>query len=60
MYVDRPIITLFEAYTLEALELHGGVKGGWLAARRICRCHPWGGHGYDPVPGSVDPGDSDS
>lgn len=48
------------AYALEALELHGGIKGGWLAARRICRCHPWGGHGYDPVPGSVDPGDSDS
>ncbi|MCX8508397.1 MAG: membrane protein insertion efficiency factor YidD [Rhodobacteraceae bacterium] len=38
------------AYALEALARHGGVKGGWLAARRICRCHPWGGSGHDPVP----------
>lgn len=38
------------AYALEALRLHGGVKGGWLAARRIGRCHPWGAAGYDPVP----------
>lgn len=37
-------------YALEALERHGGLKGGWLAAHRICRCHPWGGSGYDPVP----------
>jgi uncharacterized protein len=40
------------AYALEALELHGGLKGSMLAARRIGRCHPFGGHGYDPVPGS--------
>lgn len=39
-------------YALEALERHGAVKGGWLAARRIGRCHPWGGSGYDPVPGA--------
>ena len=38
------------AYALEALEKHGALKGGWLAAKRIGRCHPWGGHGYDPVP----------
>jgi len=38
------------AYALEALERHGAVKGGWLALRRIGRCHPWGGSGYDPVP----------
>ena len=37
-------------YAVEALETHGAVKGSWLAARRLCRCHPWGGHGYDPVP----------
>ena len=38
------------AYALEALELHGAGRGSWLAVRRICRCHPWGGHGWDPVP----------
>jgi len=38
------------AYALEALERHGAVKGGWLALRRIGRCHPWGGSGHDPVP----------
>jgi hypothetical protein len=38
-------------YALEALARHGAAQGGWLAARRICRCHPWGGFGYDPVPG---------
>ena len=38
------------AYALEALEKHGGIKGGWLAACRIGRCHPWGGHGIDNVP----------
>ena len=37
-------------YARDALRKHGTVKGSWLAARRIVRCHPWGGHGYDPVP----------
>ncbi len=37
-------------YTVEALQKHGPVKGLYLALRRILRCHPWGGHGYDPVP----------
>jgi uncharacterized protein len=39
-------------YALDALERHGAVKGGWLATRRLCSCHPWGGQGYDPVPGA--------
>lgn len=39
-------------YALEALDRHGALKGSALAAHRICRCHPWGGHGYDPVPGA--------
>ena len=38
------------AYALEALQKHGGLKGGYLAARRILRCHPWGGSGMDEVP----------
>lgn len=38
------------AYALEALEKHGAIKGSWLAARRIGRCHPWGGSGIDNVP----------
>jgi putative membrane protein insertion efficiency factor len=37
-------------YALEALARHGVVRGGWLAVRRISRCHPWGDSGYDPVP----------
>jgi len=41
-------------YALEALREHGAFRGTWLAARRIGRCHPWGGSGYDPVPGKQD------
>lgn len=37
-------------YALEALDQHGALKGSWLAGKRLCRCHPWGGSGYDPVP----------
>jgi putative membrane protein insertion efficiency factor len=37
-------------YALEAVSTHGAVKGSWLSLKRICRCHPWGGCGCDPVP----------
>jgi putative membrane protein insertion efficiency factor len=37
-------------YARQALIKHGPVKGLWLAVRRLLRCHPWGGSGYDPVP----------
>ena len=45
----------FSAFALEALQKHGGVKGSWLTLRRIGRCHPLGGTGYDPVPERDDP-----
>ena len=38
------------SYALEALEGHGAARGSWLTLRRLARCHPWGGHGWDPVP----------
>lgn len=37
-------------YGIEAFKKYGPVKGLWLTIKRIARCHPWGGHGYDPVP----------
>ncbi|MDA1099394.1 MAG: membrane protein insertion efficiency factor YidD [Proteobacteria bacterium] len=37
-------------YGLEALQRHGPIHGSWLTLRRLLRCHPWGGHGHDPVP----------
>lgn len=37
-------------YAVEALRKHGPIKGMYLAVHRLLRCHPWGGHGYDPVP----------
>ncbi|MFI4967955.1 MAG: membrane protein insertion efficiency factor YidD [Gammaproteobacteria bacterium] len=41
-------------YAIEAVQEHGSVKGGWLAAKRICRCHPLYAGGYDPVPPRVE------
>jgi uncharacterized protein len=38
-------------YAEEAIVRHGPARGSWLALRRVCRCHPWGGSGFDPVPG---------
>ena len=38
------------AYALEAVTVHGAVKGSWLAGRRLLRCHPWADGGVDPVP----------
>lgn len=40
------------AYALRAVEVHGAIKGSWLAGRRLLRCHPWTPGGYDPVPGT--------
>jgi putative membrane protein insertion efficiency factor len=37
-------------YMLEAVAKHGAFKGGWLGLKRLLRCAPWGGHGFDPVP----------
>ena len=38
------------AYAAEAIRRYGAARGGWLATKRLLRCHPWGGHGHDPVP----------
>ncbi|MBA3664804.1 MAG: membrane protein insertion efficiency factor YidD [Bacteroidetes bacterium] len=37
-------------YAVEAINKYGGLKGSWLGLKRILRCHPWGGDGFDPVP----------
>lgn len=42
-------------YTDEAIRTHGLWAGGWMGAARICRCHPWGGSGYDPPPATLGP-----
>ena len=40
------------AYALEAVTVHGSLRGSWYAGRRLLRCHPWAAGGYDPVPGT--------
>ena len=37
-------------YTCQAIKKYGAIRGSWMGLKRICRCHPWGGCGYDPVP----------
>ena len=46
-------------YMLEAIEIHGVIKGLWLGSKRLLRCHPWGGSGYDPVPPKTPPAKND-
>lgn len=41
-------------YAIEAIATQGPLRGSWLALRRLSRCHPWGGSGYDPVPAAGD------
>lgn len=43
------------AYTDEAIARFGLWRGGWVGASRVCRCHPWGTSGFDPVPDTLDP-----
>ena len=54
VFAGRPSPCRFEPtcshYAAEAITRHGGMRGGWLAVRRLGRCHPWGGTGADPVP----------
>jgi putative membrane protein insertion efficiency factor len=54
VHADRPSPCRFvpscSTYALDAIETRGAAVGSWLALRRLLRCHPWGGHGYDPVP----------
>lgn len=47
------------AYADEAVSVHGAARGSWLALRRIARCHPWGGRGWDPVPPALPLGTAD-
>ncbi len=42
------------AYALEAVTVHGSVRGSWLAVRRLARCHPWAAGGFDPVPAAAE------
>ena len=41
-------------YAMESLKAYGLIKGTFLTVKRIVKCHPWGGHGYDPIPNKMD------
>ncbi len=43
------------SYAIEAIQVHGSMKGGMLAAKRLCKCHPWHPGGFDPVPDDSSP-----
>lgn len=47
-------------YALEAIRSHGAARGGWLAVKRVCRCHPWNDGGLDPVPEVTAPGSTEN
>lgn len=54
VFAGRPSPCRFDpscsTYALEAFECHGARRGLWMSVRRVARCHPWGGMGWDPVP----------
>jgi putative membrane protein insertion efficiency factor len=42
-------------YAEQAIQAHGAVRGGWIALKRLLRCHPLGGFGFDPIPPQIEP-----
>ena len=46
-------------YAAQSVHIYGAGRGGWMAFKRILRCNPFGGQGYDPVPGLIDTGDGE-
>ena len=48
-----PLFAELLAYADEAIQRHGLWAGSWMGVARMCRCHPWGGYGYDPPPEAI-------